>query len=276
MDASKALSAVDALVAGGFLTGWSVFRLVKFAALLAAGAGLVGAVTAPTRSARLQMLYGFGVSGFVGTWVAGWMLTRLSARSLGDPWILAGMAGSAVALHGAFLGAFARPDRARTLAPSLVFAGLLATVGWMVLRPGTVAPLAVVGGVGALVGAAVGAPWRAAPVVCDEADQAWVRTGFRWVARLEGASATLLILVGLPLRLATGLHLDGGTGLLGWTHGVLFLVYLQCASSTSRPLGWTPGTWAIALLAALIPGGTFAVERRLLDPAPRASGTLDR
>lgn len=250
------------------MTTWMLWRLVKFVALAALAAGFVGSVTVPARALRLRMLFVLGVSGFVGTWVAGWMLARLTARSVAEPWILVGIAGSWVALHGAFLGAFARPGRERTLGAVLVFAGLVSTIGCMVLRPTAGWALATVAGVGALAGAAAGWPWRDQRAVCDTSDRPLARRGFRWVAWLEGASGVLLLLVAMPLRVVTGIDLDGDTGLLGWSHGVLVIVYLQCLHSTGRMLGWSPASMGLGVLAAALPGGTFVFDRSLPEDAP--------
>ena len=191
------------------------------------------------------------------------MLARLTGRSLAEPWIMAGLFGSFSALHGAFLGAFAEPDRKRTLsvAAPLVFAGLVATVAWMVVRPKPLADVAIVGLLATLVGTLGGLGLGVTVPTATARDDDVVIGGFRFVAWLEGTSVVLLMLVGMPFHALTGHRLDGGTGLLGWTHGVLFLVYLQTLASTARRLRWSKPSVVLAVVAALLPGGTFVFER---------------
>lgn len=254
------------------MTAWAAWRLLKFTALVGMTAGLVGAATGGSRGERLRMLYVLGVPGFVLVWVAGWMLAKLTGRLIAEPWIVAGLLGSFTALHGAYLGAFARPERQRMVqvAAPTVLAGLLATVAWMVVRPEPFGQVALVGGVAGAVGIATGIFLGAPTPTTTPEDEEVVRAGFRLVAWLEGVSVILLMVVGMTFRAATGHRIDGETGLLGWTHGVLFLVYVQTLASTARALGWSRGTTALGFLASFVPGGTFVFEWRLgqREPAP--------
>jgi integral membrane protein len=79
------------------------------------------------------------------------------------------------------------------------------------------------------------------------------------------------VLVAMPLRAATGVSLDGGSGVLGWGHGVLLLLYLQALQVAARALGWSWSTVAAAGLASLLPLGTLVFEWIRLRPEDRAS-----
>ena len=84
---------------------------------------------------------------------------------------------------------------------------------------------------------------------------------FRTVARLEGLSLILLVCIAMPLRKLTGIELDGGQGWIGWTHGILVVLYLPALWSAwwSAPLSLVHV--AAGFFASLLPGGTFAFER---------------
>ena len=65
----------------------------------------------------------------------------------------------------------------------------------------------------------------------------------------------------MPLRKLTGIELDGGQGWIGWTHGILVVLYLPALWSAwwSAPLSLVHV--AAGFFASLLPGGTFAFER---------------
>lgn len=84
---------------------------------------------------------------------------------------------------------------------------------------------------------------------------------FRLVAMLEGISYLVLLGVAMPLKYVVGWPL--GVKLVGGAHGVLFVAYfftLVQAGST-HDWGWRRG--AVAMLASLVPGGAFWLDRKL-------------
>ena len=59
---------------------------------------------------------------------------------------------------------------------------------------------------------------------------------------------------------------------VGWTHGILFLVYLLVLLVTSHLLEWSVGFFMLAFGASVIPTGTYLLDIKLrkMIPAPVA------
>lgn len=229
-------------------------RLVKFLALALFAGGVIGSVVSPSRKTRLKLTLGAAVPGLLLLWEAGWMMAVRSGRGLDDAWILTSMGASAVSLAGVYhLSHEATPWR--SAAPAAL-GGLVAALGLMVLRPEQPwAIAAALGLAGALPGLALHRP-------TDALDLEGIERGFRWVAWVEGFSLLLMLGVSLPLRLITGIDLDGDTGLIGWTHGVMVVLYMQALWSAGSALGWSWGRMAVGFVASLLPFGAFFFEHR--------------
>ena len=87
-------------------------------------------------------------------------------------------------------------------------------------------------------------------------------TIFRIVAFLEGVSFILLLFIATPIK-----YLSGNpeyVKLLGMPHGLLFIVYIILAFMLKKDLSWNNKTFGLVLLAAIIPFGTFYVDRKYL------------
>jgi len=87
---------------------------------------------------------------------------------------------------------------------------------------------------------------------------------FRLIAFLEGISYILLLFVATPIK-----HFGGDeqyVKLLGMPHGLLFVTYIVLAIMLKNELKWSPKQFGIILLAAIIPFGTFYVEKVYLKP----------
>lgn len=82
---------------------------------------------------------------------------------------------------------------------------------------------------------------------------------FRIVAFWEGWSYLVLLFVAMPLKY--GLGMPGAVRVVGMAHGVLFIAYLVALALASRQLG-VRGV-LVALVASIVPGGTFWQESRL-------------
>lgn len=87
---------------------------------------------------------------------------------------------------------------------------------------------------------------------------------FRIVAFLEGVSYILLLFVGVPLKY--GMSNPILVKLLGMPHGLLFVAYIALAIFLQTTFKWNTKTFAIILLASLIPFGTFYVDNTYLKP----------
>ena len=87
---------------------------------------------------------------------------------------------------------------------------------------------------------------------------------FRVVAFLEGISYILLLFIATPMK-----HFAGDAQyvkLLGMPHGILFMLYIVLAFVLKPDFNWSKKTFSGVLLAAIIPFGTFFIERKYLKP----------
>jgi integral membrane protein len=87
---------------------------------------------------------------------------------------------------------------------------------------------------------------------------------FRVVAFWEGLSYLVLLLIAMPLKY--GLGFDVAVRVVGMLHGVLFVAYLLTLAFAARVLG--PRRVIVALVASIVPGGTFWQESRLQRDEP--------
>ena len=85
---------------------------------------------------------------------------------------------------------------------------------------------------------------------------------FRIVALLEGASYILLMTLGLYFKYM--LNDDTYVKLLGIPHGVLFMLYILIAFLLRKQEQWSFINFVIILFASLIPFGTFYIDRKYL------------
>jgi integral membrane protein len=241
------------------LPAYVLWRIVKFLGLVVLAGGIAGSILSTERRQRLALTYAYAVPGFVITWSAGWMLMKASDRALTEPWILTGAAASLLSLHAAFLASHL--ERPRAVTPLLAAGGLMASVFIMVVRTNDISSLLGLTLAGVLVGAFAARPAVHLAVTASAADAALVRRGFRWIAWAEGGTLLVLLGVSMPLKYGLGVVLDGGTGLIGWVHGVFVIVYLQALVSTARFVGWSWKPQLIGFVAALLPAGAFVFER---------------
>ena len=83
----------------------------------------------------------------------------------------------------------------------------------------------------------------------------------RGIAFIEGLSFLLLLGVAMPLKYFAGLPAAVKT--VGWIHGLLFVLYLIAVAEVTVTRRWTPAQILGALVAAIIPFGTFVLDARL-------------
>ena len=87
---------------------------------------------------------------------------------------------------------------------------------------------------------------------------------FRYVALVEATSWLILLAATIWKYAADGPDL---APILGPIHGLLFLAYVLMALSLRDEAGWDGPTTLGVLAGAVVPGGGFVVERRVLAPA---------
>ena len=86
---------------------------------------------------------------------------------------------------------------------------------------------------------------------------------FRLTAFLEGLSYILLLFVAVPIK-----YLNNDptyVKVLGMPHGLLFIAYIVLAIWLKPDFNWTKKTFVFVLVAAIIPFGTFYIDRRYLN-----------
>ncbi len=83
----------------------------------------------------------------------------------------------------------------------------------------------------------------------------------RRVAWIEGVSFLVLLGVAMPLKYLAGLPL--AVKIVGWAHGVLFVVFALALLRTMFVARWPIARSALVFLAALLPFGPFVIDRRM-------------
>ncbi len=88
---------------------------------------------------------------------------------------------------------------------------------------------------------------------------------FRLIAISEGISFLTLLLVAMPLKYLA--HIPEAVKITGWIHGVLFMLYIPAVFLIRRSLHWNLVHVFIALVASVVPAGTFILDRKLIKSA---------
>ena len=83
----------------------------------------------------------------------------------------------------------------------------------------------------------------------------------RLLALTEGVSFLLLLFVTMPLKYA--LDYPEPNRVVGLIHGLLFVLYVLAVIQSKIEYDWTFKKTGLALLASIVPFGTFWAERRL-------------
>ncbi|MCH1437116.1 MAG: DUF3817 domain-containing protein [Flavobacteriales bacterium] len=85
---------------------------------------------------------------------------------------------------------------------------------------------------------------------------------FRLIAFLEGVSYLLLLFFATPFKY---FYDDPSyVKILGMPHGLLFVAYVGFAFYFMQSRDWSVRTLVVVLLAAIIPFGTFYVDKKYL------------
>jgi integral membrane protein len=83
----------------------------------------------------------------------------------------------------------------------------------------------------------------------------------RWVAMAEGISFLVLLLIAMPLKYYLGWPL--GVKVVGWAHGLLFMMYIAAVFAAAKAMKWNWLSILIPLAASVIPLATFFLDRPL-------------
>ena len=83
----------------------------------------------------------------------------------------------------------------------------------------------------------------------------------RRVAFAEGVSFLVLLGVAMPLKYLAGQPL--AVKVVGWAHGVLFIVFCIALARVWLVAKWPVPRCAVIFIAALLPFGPFVADRRM-------------
>ncbi|MCO5240552.1 MAG: DUF3817 domain-containing protein [Chitinophagaceae bacterium] len=84
---------------------------------------------------------------------------------------------------------------------------------------------------------------------------------FRLTAIAEGISYLVLLGIAMPLKYFAGL--PEVVKYTGWVHGLLFVLYMVLLLKVWKQYRWNRGKVALAVIASLLPFGTFVFDREL-------------
>lgn len=240
---------------------YSLWRLLKWIGLLMWGMGLYRVSVQPKQTERLKGLYEFAVFGFALTWMSGWLMMKHLGYTLGATWISNAMLFGLLSMVGTFLRAFSTQNG--KLYNAMIWVGLALSVASMVVRNGDIATFGLVSGVlfSGLMTMRLEGEHQDESVELIDAE---VIQGFKWMAWVEGLTVLVLFLLYLPAKKLMGINLDGGTGMIGWTHGVFVILYVLSLTFTFRKLGWSWMQYVAGGFSSFFPFGTFIFERTVL------------
>ncbi len=83
----------------------------------------------------------------------------------------------------------------------------------------------------------------------------------RLISLTEGVSFLLLLVVATPLKYLAGIL--EVVSVVGAVHGVLFVLYALAAGALMLALRWSPLRFVGAMIASVVPFGTFYLDARL-------------
>jgi integral membrane protein len=90
-----------------------------------------------------------------------------------------------------------------------------------------------------------------------------VLSSFRKIAWLEGVSFLVLLAIAMPLKYWAGM--PAAVRIVGSVHGLLFIAYAVCAGLLVMRRQWSVARGAVAMVASVVPFGTFVFDRSLRD-----------
>jgi integral membrane protein len=89
----------------------------------------------------------------------------------------------------------------------------------------------------------------------------------RRVGAVEGVSFLLLLGIAMPLKYLLDMPL--AVKVVGWAHGLLFLLFLAALVQARRHARLSIPLLGVAFVASLVPFGPFLIDRRLAShPLP--------
>lgn len=89
---------------------------------------------------------------------------------------------------------------------------------------------------------------------------------FILIGRAEAVSYLVLLAIAMPLKYFAGML--WAVKVVGWAHGVLFMVYMASLLWVAYRLKWDVLKIIYGFIAALLPFGPFVFERSLRNTSP--------
>ena len=83
----------------------------------------------------------------------------------------------------------------------------------------------------------------------------------RAIGMIEGVSFLLLLGVAMPLKYFGGMPM--AVTAAGWLHGLLFITFCIALTQAHQEANWTVWRSGTVLIAALLPFGPFAIDKKL-------------
>jgi integral membrane protein len=84
---------------------------------------------------------------------------------------------------------------------------------------------------------------------------------FRTIAKLEGISFLMILLISMPLKYMYDMHMPNK--IIGMVHGILFILYVLMLYWIADEKKWSGRIIFWGLVAAVLPFGTFVADKRL-------------
>ncbi|MEM1007391.1 MAG: DUF3817 domain-containing protein [Myxococcota bacterium] len=241
------------------LSTWLLWKWIKLTSVVVFAGGVFGTLSPSSRASRLWIAHWVMTPSWVLVWISGFWMMKTTGRPMSTMWILTSLFASYLTFHATVMIAYRR-EQPKSMTLWMAIWGLFASLSVMVTRPIAWKLMAIVLGVSTLLSLPFVIFFSRISITDDVEDVSPYWTWFQWIARLEGLSLLLMLFVSMPLKYAFQISLDRGTGLVGWTHGVLLLVFMQSLVSSGRYLGWSWKKIGVGFLSSMVPFGTFVFE----------------
>ena len=83
----------------------------------------------------------------------------------------------------------------------------------------------------------------------------------RIIGIAEGISFLVLLTIAMPLKYYLGV--PEAVKMVGWLHGILFIAYVAAVFLCAEVMRWNFVGIGVALVASLLPFGTFVLDKQL-------------
>ncbi|MCH7403240.1 DUF3817 domain-containing protein [Belliella kenyensis] len=93
-----------------------------------------------------------------------------------------------------------------------------------------------------------------------DAQTKWLKR-FRKISIAEGLSFLILLFIAMPLKYIFDVPM--AVTVVGWIHGLLFVIYIYVIFPTAKKLDWSFGKTLFGLIASVLPFGPFIFDRNL-------------